>query len=85
MRLNLFQSIVSFLVLFASCFIIAHAEEHDVPFVGCKSLIGCNEKYEEATFCESLMIYVRPIEGTYTKCLTSTSCTNGTFGKFTPS
>jgi len=80
MRLNLFKSIVSVLVLFASGFIIARADE-PIPIGGCRYLINCIET--NATFCNSLSIYVRKVEGLYQKC---TSCANnGKFGPFTPS
>src|SRR5574341_250576 len=79
MRLNLFKSIVSFLVLFASGFIIAHADE-EISYVGCRYLINCNEF--DATFCNSLSFYVRKVEGSYQIC---PGCAiTGTFGVFTP-
>jgi hypothetical protein len=44
MRLNLFMSIMSFLVLSASSFIVAHADE-DILIENCKSLVKCEETF----------------------------------------
>jgi len=81
MRLNLFKSIVSILVLFASGFIIAHAD-NEVSYVGCKNLNTC--EVLEITFCSSLMINVHKIGGEYQKCDNNCQAT-GNFGPLTPS
>lgn len=74
MRLNLFKSIVSLLVLSASSFTIAHADT-DIPLTSCKSQLTCQET--NSTFCSAPNVYVNDIAGTYQKC---PNCTNdGTF------
>src|SRR5689334_746073 len=79
MRLNLFKSIVSILVLFASGFIIAHADE-ELELGDCRGLNSCEET--AGTFCTSMGIWVYKVASTYQKC---PDCTNdGTFGLFTP-
>jgi hypothetical protein len=67
MRLNLFKSIVSVLVLSASSFIIAHADE-DIEIPNCKdaSFRDCEETVGPA-LCQGLNI-MSSIRGMYTKC-----------------
>lgn len=79
MRLNLFKSIVFFLVLFASGFIIAHADQ-EISLGGCRYLINCREF--NGTFCSSLSFYIYRVEGIYQTC---PNCgLNGNFGPFIP-
>lgn len=74
MRLNFFKSIVSILVLFASSFIIAHADE-TIEIADCKALIRCDES--QGALCQGTVV-ISSVSGTYKKC---PNCTND--GSFT--
>ena len=62
MRLNLFKSIVSILVLFASGFIIAHAQNPPILLGDCKGLIGPPPCVEyNIRLCSSMNINISQI------------------------
>ncbi len=74
MWLNLFKSIVSVLVLSASSFIIAHADEV-IEIPDCKTQLTCNET--QGALCQGTVV-ISSVSGTYQKC---PNCTNN--GSFT--
>jgi hypothetical protein len=80
MRLNLFKSTVYILVLFASGFIIAHAQNPPILLEDCKGLIGPPPCIEyNRRLCSWMNQDIADIEGYYQKC---PSCSNdGTFSK----
>jgi len=64
MRLNLFKSIVSVLVLVASSFIIAHANE-PIQLADCIAAKTCTET--QGALCQGTVI-ITSVSGTYEAC-----------------